>query len=576
MSINKQQEAIGLLILRSIEGEITEADFSLLVKAITEDESLREFYCRYTSAYAMFQRTDISYHAGQIDKSADCVFDQKFWQEMACYERSAEAVKEVDSLQAYDHAAGVKERQRQFKITRQISRPNLAVAIISFAALFMLIGYVMLNPFVPTSVATLTDSYAAEWLDGPIEKGGRLTTGRHPFVLLSGYAKLEFENGAEVIVEGPSKFELLNAEQMRVDEGRLTAIVPPAAAGFRVDTAAMSVIDMGTEFSIETAFPGISAVHMVEGKASLRAGGERAKEDGQLLTPGMARRADLQTGQVIDIQYEESRFIRRFDSGRSFMWRGQPVDLSSIIAGGDGFTVVRGTEGIDPKTGRRANQLVNQAMFATGFPVQAEESRYIDSVFIPDGGLGACIVSSAGTVFKECPDTTGPGGSTTGATRQNIQVFRGYDIRTVGEQMKDMMPVFEGIAKGTDETPAVLMHSNVGITFDLQAIRDSMPGTEIAQFISSAGLPDSERGQEAAADVWVLVDGQKRFHRGGLTARNGLQTIRIDISPTERFLTLCVTDAADASSPGEAAMNDDYVYFVVPQLTLKGVYGLQK
>ena len=54
------------------------------------------------------------------------------------------------------------------------------------------------------------------------------------------------------------------------------------------------------------------------------------------------------------------------------------------------------------------------------------------------------------------------------------------------------------------------MHGNLGITFDLSAIREDVPMNEIESFSAVAGL-SSDIPREGNAVVWVLIDCETRF-----------------------------------------------------------------
>ena len=215
--------------------------------------------------------------------------------------------------------------------------------------MFLTMAYVMLNPRnISRPVATLKDSLEARWEKMSLETGTRLANDDSPIKLLSGCARLQFDSGAEVILEGPAEFQLITDEQLWLTQGQLSVFVPPSAAGFRVDTPAMSVIDLGTEFSVKIAPDGLAAVHLHQGMASFLTGEVGKRRNNDILTSGQARSLDPLTGEIARIPIDQNGFIRRFDSQKGFVWRGEPIDLAGIVAGGDGFNPRRGIAGIDP------------------------------------------------------------------------------------------------------------------------------------------------------------------------------------------------------------------------------------
>jgi hypothetical protein len=99
-------------------------------------------------------------------------------------------------------------------------------------------------------IATLASSNGCKWDGGslPTETGARLGAGR--LRLAEGIARIIFDNGAEVKLEGPAELELLSGDRCVLRSGRLVAKVPPSAIGFTVDTPTAVFIDQGTEFGV--------------------------------------------------------------------------------------------------------------------------------------------------------------------------------------------------------------------------------------------------------------------------------------------------------------------------------------
>ena len=71
--------------------------------------------------------------------------------------------------------------------------------------------------------------------------------------------------------------------------------------------------------------------------------------------------------------------------------------------------------------------------------------------------------------------------------------------------------IFDG--KNIEENPEsiICLHSDCGLTIDLDAVRESMPDHEVTKFNSIGGISEFVEGlsgRAADVDVWVLVDGQ--------------------------------------------------------------------
>jgi len=63
--------------------------------------------------------------------------------------------------------------------------------------------------------------------------------------------ELVFFTGVRVALEGPIEGEMISAERMALNYGRIGVYVPPGAEGFTVDTPEGEVVDFGTRFGID-------------------------------------------------------------------------------------------------------------------------------------------------------------------------------------------------------------------------------------------------------------------------------------------------------------------------------------
>jgi hypothetical protein len=140
------------------------------------------------------------------------------------------------------------------------------------------------------TVAVLLQTHNAQWEDtgSPPRPGSPLAPGQ--LVLKSGYAQIEFYNGATVILEGPAEFRILSRTEGYCASGKLRATVPPQAHGFRIGSPALNLVDRGTEFGLNVA-GGKTAVHVFKGEVHLydpKAGADGAPKE-------------LKTGQAVSL-----------------------------------------------------------------------------------------------------------------------------------------------------------------------------------------------------------------------------------------------------------------------------------
>jgi hypothetical protein len=118
----------------------------------------------------------------------------------------------------------------------------------------------------------------------------------------------------------------------------------------------------------------------------------------------------------------------------------------------------------------------------------------------------------------------------------------------------------------------MMIHSNSGITFDLQAIRQSLSGLDLTCFTAFGGLSEALNTATIAPDVdfWVLIDGQVRYEKKAIKITNNEIDFNIELGPQERFLTLIVMDGSgsDQSLRRDAPWNNDFFYLIDPQLEI--------
>jgi len=115
-------------------------------------------------------------------------------------------------------------------------------------------------------VARLTGSKDATWLgrDAALNAGDYLEQGRR-LEIQTGFAEVTFNSGAQVILEGPTSLDLSSAWEAVLRHGTLKANVPAEAIGFRIASPSVEVIDLGTEFSMQTDAAGETEVFVLKG-----------------------------------------------------------------------------------------------------------------------------------------------------------------------------------------------------------------------------------------------------------------------------------------------------------------------
>ena len=121
----------------------------------------------------------------------------------------------------------------------------------------------------PDSVAHLSGSKDCQWVGTAPVAGDEFASGRR-LELVSGFAELTFDSGAQITLTGPATLDLRSAWEAELQRGTLKANVPPEAIGFRVMNAAVEVVDLGTEFSMTAEEGGAAEVFVLKGAVEVQ------------------------------------------------------------------------------------------------------------------------------------------------------------------------------------------------------------------------------------------------------------------------------------------------------------------
>jgi hypothetical protein len=390
-------------------------------------------------------------------------------------------------------------------------------------------------PVLATVVRTLDARWAdddARW-DGP----AGLRRGRH--VLTGGLVELEMADGARVVFEGPATFDLTGSNSVTLAHGRLVAHVPPSGIGFTVDTLTARVSDFGTEFAVYADGGMRTEVQVYDGEVRAV-----ARVDGVLvgeavrLSSREAAQISASAGRVERVAFEPVAFERRVVSR---------LDVLDIVAGGDGWGSRRNS-GVDPATGERVRVFdhpVSQPAVDRPRYRSVRDSSIIDGVFVAAGPTHLDMINSTG---------------------HRPSFLRATDRRYLGPIWA--MPMSE-VGSGNEYTQwagaierpelfsprghgLLVMHSNAGITFDLQAATRGS-GLTATRFTATAANAETHGGTNPTAaagtpehliacSLYVVVDGEVRYRREGFNSTDGVFEIDIDLAAGDRYLTLVVSD----------------------------------
>lgn len=442
---------------------------------------------------------------------------------------------------------------------------KIAAIFIFSAALILVDRTLMRSTKVEPYVGSIVESFGAQWDDRGISPTNKTPLKQNQSLrLLSGYARIACDGGADVILQGPAEFTLESSDQLYLRSGVITANVPKRAIGFLVRTPGATIIDYGTTFGVTAHENGLTETHVFRGKVELRSGSDALVYDHALrLSAGQAGQVNRQ-GRVerCSSRFSSSRYIQALPESMISHLTTVRLNLADMVGGGTGYNTGKVDFCIDPQTGalspKEVSININKGFREhEGTYTPVEWTPYIDGVFVPDGGSGEVVISSAGHGFPQCPDTCGS---------YLIGAINGANI-TPRENAPTQQVRLMGLTCGTPETPAIFMHANLGITFDLDQIRRDHPGRDITSFQALGGVGDTVHDTPSSADIWVLVDGEVRYARHSLQRNQG-EEITVALSVADRFLTLVTTD--DREHSHLALPNDcDWCLFARPEVTLE-------
>ena len=186
------------------------------------------------------------------------------------------------------------------------------------------------QPFSPTvtepPVAILTRAIDIEWghksrfqaeLGEAVEPGW--------IRIASGIAEVTFSSGATVTVEGPAHLRVDTPLQCISKFGKLSANCPPSAHGFTVRFPGGKVVDLGTEFVLDSEPQGATKVHVLDGEVVVAL----TDEDEQVLKEqhvfgAEAVKLEPEQGSIEAIDYDASPYE---ELQQSHLIATQPIAL---------------------------------------------------------------------------------------------------------------------------------------------------------------------------------------------------------------------------------------------------------
>jgi hypothetical protein len=562
MISDRHLSMLSELLLRKLNSELGDEEFTLLKDWLARETEARQYYVEFMALNAQLrkQRTaavvsdpmnfDFS-EAGPSDREAFVGLPGKADQDKAeSIKPSPEQVQEIrrtaeERLQAF---LTEQERRRQemalyqryqgtsplmeslYDVTKRIY--SISIWILRNTARLAILASVILLGLVITQyalrhrvVATLDEVVHAQWDQPPADAN------LHPGLmhLKEGFVSLTFKQGAEIILQAPCVFDLTSKNKMKLHQGIVTAQVPAQAHGFVIKTPQSTITDFGTEFGVKVQSSTASEIHVFDGRVQMKTT-KRPHQQVQIRNVTRGRAAVLTNSgelNICDLNTRFNLFVRDIPDAASFGIPNKRLDLADIVGGGNGFGTGSRYAGINPITGQTISIYRSERRTGGSRYVEVPSLPFVDGVFVPLAEGGLMPVSTSGHHF-DFPS----GGDSWFVEPANAGEAKYRDL-------PHELLILAGQNYGTVTHPALLMHANLGITFDLNAIRESLTRSRIKRFTSVCGINNHvKRTKTPDAIFYVLIDGQARFFRKIALPTDLAVDIDIDLQPHERFLTL--------------------------------------
>ena len=165
-------------------------------------------------------------------------------------------------------------------------------------------------------LATLTQLRDPVWTsDAPhFHHGEQLMQGAR-IALQSGMAKVTFDCGAEVVLEGPCDFVAREPMVGFLKSGRITADVPRRAFAFAIFSPNVDFVDLGTSFGLNVGDQGHTELHVFRGEVlcSRADGGEKNRNTVYHVTANKAVEFRADEGTPTNIAMNERQFSEHID-----------------------------------------------------------------------------------------------------------------------------------------------------------------------------------------------------------------------------------------------------------------------
>ena len=215
---------------------------------------------------------------------------------------------------------------------------------------------------------------------------------------------------------------------------------------------------------------------------------------------------------------------------------GGAINVSEIVAGGNGYGSGKRGHGIHPVTGKPTTGetgMIEVTQHDTLIPVPS--SKFVDGVFVPKSSTST--ISSTGLKINDLV----PGSGTT------------WDYIKYGPSAGFTVNTINGVDYSAAPNWMMAMHANKGITFDIKAFRNAYEFGD-ARFKTLFGHGGKQGDSDL--DFAVYVDGKRVVNAKHFAAQQAGLNVDVTLPTSARFLTLVVTEGGKGLSHDQAILGN--------------------
>ncbi len=299
------------LLLLLVEGELAAEDLQQLGQILLDNADAREYYARYVALHAALEARQVcppivlpdrEPRCSDLEELAACGLSSESFDDQHGDDSLLERTSNPPAVAVPDVLNGLAASGSWRKL-REHSRSSIAAAAgiaLAVAASVLLLLYgppwrakpedktqsPPLAAEVPASPATFPSVVPSKGEPRGVAHLGRLSgvrwagpnfnltaadllTSGQEIKLEAGRAEINFDVGAQMVMEGPAHVRILGPLQVQADLGKITTRVDKNAHGFSIVTPQGKVVDLGTNFGVGIDKSGREEIAVFEGEVDI-------------------------------------------------------------------------------------------------------------------------------------------------------------------------------------------------------------------------------------------------------------------------------------------------------------------